>query len=443
MAATPLDTISNAPMRFRQYVMVALCCLINITDGYDVVSLAYAAPVLLREWGTPPEMLGLVFSAASLGLAIGAFFLAPLCDRVGRRPMMLAALIGISVAHGFSAIATSIWELMTLRFLIGLCLGLLVVSLNVMVSEYSNDRQRSTLLAVLHSGFTVGMMLGGLLAALVLEPYGWRAIFVAGAAINMLLLVLLLFFMWESPTFLVSRQPRGALARMNRILGKLGHAQIDELPQRPPEARRGAGIMALLAPSERRMNLLFWGASLSYAVIGYFLLNWKPKVLVDAGLTPTEASLVGATVGIMGVIGHLAIGVLARKWDSRTLTAVFFAMLGVCLVIFGNVSSPVPLIASVGMLQFFTVGAYTGLFLTAVTLYPPERRTIGIGFMVGFGRVGAIFGPFLGGVLLGTDLGRSATFAIFAMISAVPVIAMILLSRGMARRTETPATAAV
>lgn len=437
MAANPLETIANSPMRMRQYVMVALCCIINVIDGYDVVSLSYAAPVLMKEWGTPSAMLGLVFSAASLGLAAGAFLLAPLSDKYGRRPMMLAALIGITISHALSSISFSIYELMALRFVMGLGLGLLVVSLNVMVSEYSSEKHRSVLLAVLHSGFTVGMMIGGLLAALVLEPFGWRAIFTAGTVINILLLTLLFFFMWESPNFLVNRQPANALQRINRILTGLGHAPIDSLPEKPAAVRRGANLAALLAPESRAMNLLFWLASLSYAVIGYFLLNWKPKVLVDAGLTPTEAGFLGASVGVMGVIGHLAMGWLARKGGARGLTALFFALLGVTLIVFGNVKGFAPLVASVAMLQFFTVGAYTGLFLTAVTLYPPEGRNLGIGFMVGFGRVGAIIGPFLGGLLLGGDIGRSSTFAVFAVISIIPVIAMIMLSRNIARRDGT------
>lgn len=442
MAANPLETLSTSPMRLRQYVMVALCCLINVIDGYDVVSLSYAAPVLLKEWGTAPAMLGTVFSAAAVGLAMGAFLLAPLSDRFGRRPMMLGALVAITISHAFSAVSHSIYELMALRFVMGLGLGLLVVSLNVMVSEYANDKHRSMLLSVLHSGFTVGMMLGGLLAALVLEPYGWRAIFVAGTLINILLLALLFLFMWESPAFLVLRQPASALRRINAILTRLGHPAVDRLPDKPATVRRGANVAAMLARGQRQMNLLFWTASLTYAVIGYFLLNWKPKVLVDAGLTPTEASWVGASVGVMGVLGHLAMGWLARGTDPRRLTAIFFAALGVSLVLFGNVQSAVPLIVMVGLLQFFTVGAYTGLFLTAVALYPPERRNLGIGFMVGFGRLGAIIGPFLGGVLLGADMGRSATFAVFAVISAIPVIAMFWLSRSVAHKPIAPAPAA-
>ncbi|MBO9499509.1 MAG: MFS transporter [Novosphingobium sp.] len=440
---SPLEALASAPMRARQYLMVGLCCLINLIDGYDVVSLSYAAPVLTKEWHTKAQMLGLVFSAASLGLTLGAFLLAPLSDRFGRRPMMLAALVSITVSHALTSVAYSIQELIWLRFLMGLGLGLLVVSLNVMVSEYANDQRRTLLLALLHAGFTGGMMLGGVLSALVLEPFGWRAIFTAGTIINVVLLTLLLVFMWESPSFLLRAQPANALARVNRILGRLGHAPLAALPPKPVRERRGGQLAALLANEQRVTNLLYWFASLTYAVVGYFLLNWKPKVLVDAGLTPTEAGWIGASVGVAGILGHLSMGWLSRRGGSIGYTAAYFALIGVSLLVFGNAPNKAMLIAAAAMLQFFTVGAYTGLFLNAVELYPPEQRNLGISIMVGFGRLGAIVGPYLGGVLIGADLGRAQTMGVFAAISVIPVVALVMLGRGAARQARSPAAAAV
>lgn len=430
MAANPLDAIAQSPMRWPQYVVLVLCCLINITDGFDIISLAYAAPVLTREWGTPAAVLGVVFSAAATGLALGAFFLAPLADKLGRRPLMMAALAAITVAHLFSALAQTVYELVALRFVMGLGLGVLVVSLNVMVSEYSNEKRRNIWLSILHSGFTVGMMLGGLVSGLLLEPYGWRTVFLAGAIINGLLLVVVIFWLKESPSYLLTRQPRNALPRVNRILASIGQPELDQLPPVPDPVRKKGSIGLLLGAGEWHRSALLWGASLTYAIVGYFLLNWKPQVLVDAGLTPTQASFGGIFESALGVFGHLAMGILTRPGSEARMTALFFALLGVSLVIFGNMNTgPYPLIAMGGVLKFFTVGAYTGVFLVAIAMYRPEIRTLGVGMVVGFGRVGAVIGPLLGGVLLSAALGRPTTFAIFAAISVLPIVAMLMLSR--------------
>ena len=441
--ANTLDIIANSPMRFRQYMVVMLCCLINVTEGYDVVSLAYAAPVLSREWGTARELLGLVFSAASVGLALGAFFVAPLADRLGRRNIMLGALVAITLSHTLSIGTHSIYELMALRFLMGLGLGVLVVSLNVLVSEYSNNKQRNFLLSILHTGFTVGMMVGGLTAALLLEPYGWRSIFVFGSIMNVVLLVFLFVLLWESPTYLITAQPKNALARINKILSKLGHQALSALPAKPERSLSTTGLPSLLTPELRNATLLMWVVSLSYAVVGYFLLNWKPTVLVEAGLTPTQASWSGVIEGFAGVFGHIAMGVLARNGGEGRMTAIFFGALGVVLLIFGNMGNdPIPLIAMASAIKFFTVGAYTGVFLAAIAMYAPQQRTTALGFVVGWGRVGAIIGPFIGGLVLGAEIGRPAAFGIFAAISIIPVIAMLALNRRVSRPAETAAATA-
>jgi MFS family permease len=64
---------------------IGLCFAINMVDGMDVVIMSYIAPALAKDWGVPPEALGIVFSAGLLGMAIGGIFIAPLADKYGRR----------------------------------------------------------------------------------------------------------------------------------------------------------------------------------------------------------------------------------------------------------------------------------------------------------------------------------------------------------------------
>lgn len=427
MSDNPTRTlISRSPMHIRQFILVVLCCFINMADGYDVLSLALAAPQLTKEWGVAPEMLGIAFSATSVGLVLGAFLVAPIADRVGRRSVVLAALVLITIAHWCLAVSNSIWMVASLRLMMGIGLGTLVVSLNVLVAEFSNDRWRNVLLGILHSGFSLGMAVSGATAALLLEPFGWRYIFVGGGVLNIAVLLFAFVFLLESPEYLTSRQPRNALARVNSILTLLKHPPLHALP--PQSAKRTkTSIAALLAPDIRRTTILIWIASLTYAVVGYFLMNWKPQVLVNAGLTPTQASYVGIINGVFGTVGHLSIGLLSRWIEETKLTGVYFALLVVTLVVFGTIPpSPTLLLTTSGVLTLFTVGAYTGLFLVAIKFYSTEMRNSGVGFVVGWGRVGAIIGPMLGGLLIGAGFDRVMTFAVFASIAVIPVMTMFL-----------------
>lgn len=441
MSASPLDVLAKMPMRTRQYVIIALCCLINITEGYDMMSAAYTAPLFSAEWGVPRTALGILFSMGSLGLASGAFAAAPIAERMGRRGVTFVALAGITVSHVFSAFANSMEMLTVLKFLMGVGLGMLVVSLNVLVSEYANDDRRNLMLSILHTGFSIGMTLSGAIAGFLLEPYGWRSVFVVGAGINVTLLALLAVFMWESPTYLVTAQPRNALPRLNKILTGLGHPPLDTLPPRPERQVKQNKAAALLSADVRRLSIIMWVASFVYAVVGYFLLNWKPTVLVEAGLTPTQASYAGVLQGIAGSCGHLVFGLFARRIGEERMTAAFFLIMGVVLVVFGaGHASPVVMIALACTLTFFTVGSYTGVFLTTIAYYPPHLRSFGVGFVVGFGRAGAVLGPLIGGMLLDADIGRAMAFVFFASMCIVPAIAMFMLGRKAAPATPAPAS---
>jgi len=422
--------IARSPMHVRQFLLVALCCLINTTDGYDMLSLALAAPQLRKEWGIAPQLLGIALSATSVGIVLGSFLVARLSDRFGRRPVMLAALFIVTVVHGCSAMATSIWQIGVLRLGLGVALGTLVVSLNVLVAEFSNDRWRNVLLAFGHAGFSLGMAVSGAIAAWVLEPYGWRYIFVGGAALNLALLLLATIFLLESPEYLTLRQPRNALARINVILTLLRHSTLESLPPlpggKPPKTRAAA----LLTPQLRQASILIWIASLTFAVVGYFLMSWNPQILVTAGMTPTQASYVVIINAAFGTLGHLSLAYLSKWIEETRLTAIYFALMAVMLVAFGTVPASLPvLLGASGILTLFTVGSYTGLFLVAVKFYSTETRNVAVGFVVGWQRVGSIIGPVLGGLLIGANLDRLMTLAVFAAIAVVPVMSMSWAAR--------------
>src|SRR5688572_18657511 len=118
--------IASTPMHVRQVILVVLCCLINMADGYDVASLALAAPTLTKAWGISPQVLGIAFSATSIGLVIGAMLVAPIADRVGRRTVVLAALVDITIVHWLSSVSTTIAAIALLRLAMGIGLGTLV-----------------------------------------------------------------------------------------------------------------------------------------------------------------------------------------------------------------------------------------------------------------------------------------------------------------------------
>ena len=234
MAGTDRRGVFDAPPRMSAYqiLIVLLCSLTNAADGFDVVSLAVAAPVLSKQWHVAPAMLGSMFSVVAVGLVIGAFLVAPFADKVGRRPVMLGALGTLAATLLLTGASAAIWQLFALRFVTGIGLGTLVVCLNTTAAEQASDKARNMSMAVVHLGFTIGMMLGGGIAALVLHKAGWRPIFYFAGALNTLTFVLSIFFLGESREFLGRRQAPGDLARLNRLNRRMRIPELQAMPAR-------------------------------------------------------------------------------------------------------------------------------------------------------------------------------------------------------------------
>lgn len=433
-STTSQGLLFDRPMRTMQIVIVMVCCLTNIADGVDIASLAFAAPVLVKDWGLRPGVMASLFGATATGLAIGAFLLAPLADRFGRRTLMLIATGTIALAMLLTAVTTSVAQMAVLRFATGACLGTLAVCLNIAVAEFSNARWRNMSVAVLHTGFSIGTMVGGTFAALLLAPYGWRSMFVATGLLNVLTFLLVLLLVPETPSHIVARGGAGALDRLNRVLAKIGQSPVERLPAAAVATAR-AKFAALLGESHRNATLLLWIAQFAFAVISYLLLNWKPTVLVNAGLTPTQAGLSGLVGGFAGVLGHIVVGYVSRDGRETRSTLVFFVLLCISLLLFGLLpATPWALILSAGFTSFCNVGVFTGLLLIGLNSYPAAVRTASIAMLVGIARLGSIAGPLFGGLLLELGFGRSAMFLVLAAVSVLPFLALLLAMQAWRRR---------
>ncbi|MBT2187315.1 MFS transporter [Sphingobium nicotianae] len=425
-----------ATMSPYQYALVALCCICNLADGFDVSSLSLIAPVLSEDWGIDPAVLGVIFTATSVGLALGAFFIAPLADRFGRRRVMLCAIGSLAVTMMLSGAATNISQLLILRTVTGLALGTLVVCLNTTVAEFATPAARNVSMAVVHVGFSLGMATASAVTILVLDWQGWRGVFVAAGLLNGVTFLISLLLLGESPQFLIKRRGPADLAQYNRLQRRMGLPDVAALPQPVVhETVARPGFRSMLEPAMRSETLLAWTTALTYSIVGYFLMSWKPTILHNAGLSPKLAAASVMISSAFGIAGHLGMGLFAKRFGERRLTALFFLLAAVCLIIFGiQPPDPVPLLLMAGLTNFFVVGAYTGLFLVAVVMYPPASANTGLGFIVGFVRVGAAVGPMLGGFLLSAGFGRMDTYVVFSAIAIVPALTMFLAARLAARR---------
>ncbi|KQX23347.1 hypothetical protein ASD39_05825 [Sphingomonas sp. Root50] len=440
VSRSPTDVIRQTPMSVYQYAIIALCVLSYASDGVDVVTLSYAAPALMKEWGISAETFGLAYTATPVGIAIGSFFLSPLADRIGRRTLTLWLLGSLVIMLFLTAVSSSLLMLVTLRLLTGVSLGALVVCLNVTVAEFSNEERSNLLVGILHTGYSAGGMVCGALAALLLEPLGWRSLFYAAAMLSVVSFLLSLFVLAESPMYLVARRPADALQRLNATFRRMNKPEFDSLPPAPETARGGKKSATIIPRALWFGTALLCLAGFVFTISGGFMASWRPKLLDMAHMTMTWNGIAGVCTHGAGIFAHLFVGAIARRVGERKIAVIFLIGMGLAFTLLGMVpdGAILPLIVASALSGFFNVGAFTAIMLVTLNYFEPAVRSAGLGIMLGCSRVGGIVGPLLGGFAIGAGFGRFWTLFLFAVILLIPVVAAIY-ARSSAKGEPAPA----
>lgn len=387
-----------------QWLIVALCLLLNAQDGFDISAVAYASTGITEEWGLSGTQLGLVISTGLVGIVVGAFVLSPLADRIGRKNTVLIGLALTAVGMAGVAIARSTVELTLWRLLTGIGVGGVTSCINVIASEYSSRKLRGMSIGLYTAGFGVGASLGGLGAAALLDAHGWRSIFVVGAIVSVVVLVIMAVLLPESIDYLVARRPRRALQRINSIGRRIGRAPLDQLPSRSSEQRTPAlrqQIGELFSAQLRRRTLLLWAGFFASMFAFYFLTGWTPRLVVLAGSTQQHSAVVGLMLSIGGSVGAIAFGLISVATGAQRLVMVFGVAGAGTFLLLGATLAAVP----AGLIVAFVAGllangAIVGLFTMAPALYPPLIRATGVGWANGVGRSGSIIAPLVAGAMV-------------------------------------------
>ncbi|HMI92704.1 MAG TPA: MFS transporter, partial [Polyangiales bacterium] len=392
-----------------QTVAVLICMVLNLIDGFDVLAIAFAAPLLSKDWQLPPAELGVLLSAGLAGMTAGSLLVAPLADRWGRRFLTLLSLAVVSVGMLASAFVEDSFQMAITRLLTGLGVGAMLPSLNTIVAEYASARRRELALSIMSTGYPIGATLGGIAAILIIDSFGWRGIFVLGGTLSTLMIPLVMWRLPESLDFLLTRRPANALGSANALLRKLGQPELDALPERTA-ATRGARVQDIFAGTLATRTWLLWLAFFCVMSSFYFVLSWTPKLLVDAGLTPGRGLSGGVLVNLGGIAGTVLLGVLAARLGIFRLHACAILAAAAAVSAFGLASGSLQvafaLAPVVGLFLFISL---VGLYVITPTIYPTEVRNTGTGFAIGVGRCAGIASPYLAGLLLaaGWSPGRA------------------------------------
>jgi benzoate transport len=439
----PRIVMRERAMNLKQYGVVTLCVLINMIDGYDILALAQAGSALKAEWQMSDAELGTLLSMNLVGMALGALGVSPVADQWGRRPAMLICLVFMSLGMAIAAVSSGFASMAVGRLITGVGIGGMTSTAGTLALEYASSKRREFATASVASAYPVGTIIGAMVAVAVLDGYGWRGIFWVGAGLSAVLLPIAFVWLPESLDFLLTRQPKGALETTNKVLRRMHVPEITQLPPRPADSAEGSTALTEILQPVHRNELLFklFIAHALNMFAWYFIINWGPPLVAEAGASDELGARYSAWVSYGGIAGGLTAGFFCGTFGVRRMMWFTMVSLAVLITLFGMfVGNPAALMVIAPLMGAALFGSAVANWLTIAYAFPPHLRATGLGFATTAGRVGSIFGPIVGGALLGTrtqdtggDMGLSV--AMVCLIMAVPAL-LSALTFNRARRVE-------
>ena len=422
--------------RFHIRVLL-LCAAAMFVDGFDTQAIGYVAPALSAALALKPGALGFVFAAGGLGAILGGLVLAPYADRVGRKPVIVSSLLFFAICTLLISLANTVPQLMCMRFAIGLGLGGVVPNALALTAENMPSKFRVTLVLMTWLGFSFGSAFAGPITAQILDAHSWRAVFIFGGILPIVIVPLLILSLPESVQGLTQRgaDPRriaGSLARMNREWVFREPAQFINSEKK----EKGFPVALLFREGRAPITLLLWVMFFMNLLALFFLNSWLPTMLHKAGLPQHAAIVIAALLHFGGIAGGLAIAPLCDKLNPYLVLACAYILSGTFIAGIGLAGDKsMWVMVATFCAGFFTFGAQNSANAIAATRYPTAMRSSGIGWALSIGRTGQIIGPLIGGLLLSLHWDTREILYVIAVPSVVAATAAFFLS-GAARQIQ-------
>lgn len=404
------------------------CLMIIIFDGYDLVIYGVALPLLMQEWALSAVQAGLLASTALFGMMFGAMTFGTLSDKLGRKKTIM---ICVAIFSGFTflgAFATNPVEFGILRFLAGLGIGGVMPNVVALMTEYAPKRIRSTLVALMFSGYAIGGMTSALLGAWLVPQFGWKIMFYI-AIIPLVALPLIWKFLPESLMYLTNKKE---LEQTRNIVQKISPTQAlnGDTEFVLNEVIKGdeAPVKALFQQGRAFSTFMFWIAFFMCLLMVYALGSWLPKLMIQAGYSLGASMIFLFALNIGGMIGAIGGGALADRFHIKKVLTIMFICGAAALILLGFNSPQIVLYTLIAVAGAATIGSQILLYTFVAQYYPSTVRSTGMGWASGIGRIGAIVGPVLTGALLTMNLPHQMNFFAIAIPGVIAALAIFMVN---------------
>ncbi len=421
-------------MTTMQIIIIAITIGLNGLDGFDVLSISYASPGIMAEWGIDRATLGFVLVAELVGMAIGSIVLGGVADKVGRRPLVLGCLVVMAVGMFMvttttkgASTSTGLIVLSSWRVITGLGIGGMLAAVNAVAAEFSNAKRKHLSVSLMSIGYPAVGAIGGLVASWLLRDHDWRAVFYFGCITTLVFIPVVFFLIPESVHWLARKQPAGALDKINRAMRHIGQPTVAALPEVSEETRKRS-VSDIFRPGLLATTIIVAAAYFFHITTFYYILKWVPVIVVQMGFQPSSAGGVLTWYMAGGATGGAVLGFLTMRYGIKALTISVLVLSTVMVAIFGQTPADLGKLGLVCFFAgFFTNAGIVGLYAIFAHAYPTHVRATGTGFAIGFGRGGSVLAPAAAGFLFEGGFGVPATSIVMALGSLCAAGVLIFL----------------
>jgi AAHS family 4-hydroxybenzoate transporter-like MFS transporter len=420
-----VETLLDGPFGRWRLLVFLLCGLVMAIEGFDMYMIGAIVPTLAAGLGVAPAMVATVFVSQGIGLALGYVLIAPLADRLGRRPVILICVAGFGLITLATTQAATIAQVSALRFAAFLFFGGIMPNTISLVAEMVAVRVRSRNVILLNACFAFGAAMGSILAPFLVGRFGWPGAFWAGGLAPLAMLPLLFVLLPESARFLVVRQR--PVARIRKVLRHFAPEAdaIDLFTTREPLAGR-VPFAALFSEGRVANTLLFMLAGGMMMMVGNLVASWAPTYWhLLSGFAMGEAAGLFALSSVGAILWPFVMILLIRGIGLQRALILCYVLGAIAMLVFAVQPFTPPLAAFLAIAYgAFVVGAISGLYALITAAYPTNMRATALGWTSGLGRMLSISGPAVGGYMLAEHYGPTAIALVFAVPLAIAGLAI-------------------
>lgn len=416
----PNQELASRSMSRFQWLMVAICFILNFNDGIDVLIVSFSSTEIIKEWGLSKVEMGYIFSAGLAGMTLGCFLIAPLADKHGRRRIFLISVGMITIGMFGVGFGHQYGLMLLFRFITGLGIGGILPTMAATAAEFSNQKYRDFNVGLVQAGWPIGAILTGLFCAKYIPVYGWHTAFLVAGGISLLMWLLVYFYMTDSIDYMLQNPTTDTLPSVNQLLKRMGLPNLEALPV-VVKNQENVGVKALFLPHYKDSTIKVWVAAFFGFLTLYTLMSWVPTIAKDSGLPFELATWVGIMLNIGAAFGSASVGGIGSRLGLRQTILMFMLIaFGVMQVYAFSTLTTGLIFGLVLLIGFFVQGGFNGIWPTLSRLYDTHLRATGVGYTVGIGRVGAILGPLLFGYFSDAGMSINALFVAFS----IPLLVM-------------------